>query len=178
MKSTDSKRLGKYVLFQLTDFYTLFYYKFILGNHYHDEHFWSASVNSPLHGTWCGLSFEILCLIHLKQLKATLGISGVQTAACSWRSRTPGNNAQIDLLIDRKDDTVNLCEMKYSGKEFVIDKDYETVLQNKIESFISETGTRKSIILTMVTTEGVRQNSHSGIVQKEIVLNDLFRAQD
>ena len=68
--------------------------------------------------------------------------------------------------------------MKYSGKEFVIDKDYETVLQNKIESFISETGTRKSIILTMVTTEGVRQNSHSGIVQKEIVLNDLFRAQD
>ena len=160
------------------DFYTLFYYKFILGNHYHDEHFWSASFNSPLHNAWCGLSFEILCLTHLKQVKATLGISGVQTAACSWRSRTPGNGTQIDLLIDRKDETVNICEMKYSGKEFVIDKSYETELRNKIDSFISETGTRKSIILTMVTTEGVRQNIHSGIVQKEIVLDDLFRAQD
>ena len=178
MKSTDSKRLGKYVLFQLTDFYTLFYYKFILGNHYHDEHFWSASFNSPLHRAWCGLSFEILCLIHLKQIKASLGISGVQTAACSWRSRDPENGAQIDLLIDRKDDTVNLCEMKYSGREFVIDKAYEANLQNKIDSFISETGTRKSIILTMVTTEGIRHNIHSGIVQKEIVLNDLFRALD
>ena len=62
----------------------------------------------------------------------------------------------IDLLIDRKDDTVNLCEMKYSGREFVIDKAYEANLHNKIDSFISETGTRKSIILTMVTTEGVR----------------------
>ena len=177
MKSTDSKRLGKSTLFQLVDFYTLFYYKFILGNRYHDEHFWSASLNSPLHGVWCGLSFEILCLTHLKQIKDTLGISGVQTAACSWRSRTPGNGAQIDLLIDRKDATVNICEMKYSGKEFVIDKSYETELQNKIDSFISETGTRKSIILTMVTTEGIRQNIHSGIVQKEIILDDLFRAQ-
>ena len=177
MKSTDSKRLGKSTLFQLVDFYTLFYYKFILGNRYHDEHFWSASLNSPLHSVWCGLSFEILCLTHLKQIKDTLGISGVQTAACSWRSRTPGNGAQIDLLIDRKDATVNICEMKYSGKEFVIDKSYETELQNKIDSFISETGTRKSIILTMVTTEGIRQNIHSGIVQKEILLDDLFRAQ-
>lgn len=102
----------------------------------------------------------------------------MQTAACSWRSRDPENGAQIDLLIDRKDDTVNLCEMKYSGREFVIDKAYEANLQNKIDSFISETGTRKSIILTMVTTEGIRHNIHSGIVQKEIVLNDLFRAQD
>ena len=177
MKSTDIKRLGKSTLFQLVDFYTLFYYKFILGNRYHDEHFWSASLNSPLHSVWCGLSFEILCLTHLKQIKDTLGISGVQTAACSWRSRTPGNGAQIDLLIDRKDATVNICEMKYSGKEFVIDKSYETELQNKIDSFISETGTRKSIILTMVTTEGIRQNIHSGIVQKEIILDDLFRAQ-
>ena len=175
-RSAGGKRLGSSVLFQLVDFYTLFYYRFIQQNSYHDEHFWSASFNSPLHGTWCGLSFEILCLLHLKQVKATLGIAGVQAAACSWRSRHPDNGTQIDLLIDRKDDTVNICEMKYSRKEFVIDKAYEEKLRNKIDSFITETGTRKSVILTMVTTEGVCQNNYSGIVQKEIILDDLFRA--
>ncbi|MDO4165747.1 MAG: ATP-binding protein [Bacteroides sp.] len=173
----DDKRLRNDTLFQLQDFYTLFYFHFVRGNRYGDEHFWSASLNSPLHHTWIGLSFEMLCLSHLKQIKQALGISGVQTLACSWRSTksTTEKGAQIDLLIDRKDDTINVCEMKYSKDTFEIDKEYEEKLQNKLNAFVRETATKKSLLLTMITTYGVKPNAHSGIVQSEIVLDDLFR---
>lgn len=80
--SQNRKRLDSSSLYQLIDFYTLFYFRFIEKNSYQDEHFWTTSVNSPLHNTWCGLSFEMLCLCHLKQIKMALGISGVQTLAC------------------------------------------------------------------------------------------------
>ena len=170
MMSTDSKRQKRDTIYQLVDFYTLFYFNFIRSNRYQDEHFWTSSLNSPIHHVWSGLSFEMLCLSHLKQIKQALGISGVQTLACSWR----GTNAQIDLLIDRKDETINLCEMKFSIGEFEITKEYEEKLLNKIESFSKETGLKKSLLLTLITTYGVKRNMHSGIVQSEIILDDLF----
>ncbi len=131
--------------------------------------------------TWCGLSFELLCMMHITQLKETLGISGVQTRVCSWRSKSSGSGvdshegAQIDLLIDRKDETVNICEIKYYKEQFEISKDYEERLQNKLNRFAKETKTNKSLLLTMITANGIKHNSHSDIVQKEIVLEDLFK---
>lgn len=169
------KRLRKNgILYQLVDFYTLFYYRFIRNNQYQDEHYWTSSLNSPTYRTWSGLSFEMLCLTHLNQIKKALGISGIQANACSWRSSSVENAAQIDLLIDRRDDTINLCEMKYSKGPFIIDKEYSAKLQNKLDAFTTETSTRKSLMLTMVTTCGLKPNSYSGIVQKELVLDDLF----
>lgn len=169
------KRLRKNgILYQLVDFYTLFYYRFIRNNQYQDEHYWTSSLNSPTYRTWSGLSFEMLCLTHLNQIKKALGISGIQANACSWRSSSVENAAQIDLLIDRRDDTINLCEMKYSKGPFIIDKEYFAKLQNKLDTFTTETSTRKSLMLTMVTTCGLKPNSYSGIVQKELVLDDLF----
>lgn len=173
--SGDEKRLARQTHHQLVDFYTLFYFNFIKNNRYRDEHFWTTSMNSPLYHTWCGLSFEMLCLAHLRQVKRALGIAGVQTLACSWHSRkTEGQGAQIDLLIDRRDETVNLCEMKYAKGEFEITREYEEKLQNKLTVFAEETGTQKSLLLTMVTACGVKQNTHAGIVQCEVVLDDLF----
>ena len=169
-RMADDKRQKSHTIYQLTDFYTLFYFNFVKSNRYQDEHFWTSSLHSPMHSTWCGLSFERLCLSHIRQIKQALGISGVQTLACSWRSA----GTQIDLLIDRKDDTVNVCEMKYAKDEFEITKDYEAKLLNKLNLFAEETSTRKSLILTMVTTHGVKQNAHSGIVQSEVLLDDLF----
>ena len=157
------------------DFYTLFYYRFILNNRYHDTHFWTNSMNSPLHGTWAGLAFERLCLSHLPQIKQALGISGVLTLACSWRSTATEKGAQIDLLIDRKDDTINLCEIKYVRDEFDIDKDYASALENKINAFVSETQTRKSVILTLISTFGIKKNKYSSLVQSEVMLDDLFQ---
>ena len=162
------------VLYQLMDFYTLFYFKFVRNNQYQDEHYWTSSLNSPGYRTWSGLSFEMLCLAHLPQIKKALGISGIQANACSWRSTSGENGAQIDLLIDRKDDTINICEMKYSKGPFEIDKEYCAKLQGKLDTFTAETSTRKSLILTMVTSGGLKHNSYSDIVQKELVLDDLF----
>ena len=166
----------KQAIYQLVDNYTLFYFKFIQQNKNNDEHFWSVSIDSATHRAWSGLAFERLCMAHTQQIKAGLGISGVLSNIYSWRKEADenGNGAQIDLLIDRNDHVINVCEMKYSMSEFTIDADYERELRNKKSLFIETTKTRKAVHLTMVTTYGVRQNSHSGVVQSEITLEDLF----
>lgn len=174
-KATD-KRKKSDALFQLIDFYTLFYFNFIAQNKYHDEQFWTNSYISPLHNTWCGIAFERLCLAHLPQIKKTLGISGVNTLACTWRSASATKNTQIDLIIDRKDETINVCEMKYSKGKYEISQAYEETLNDRLATFVQETETKKTILLTFATTEGIKQNSHSGSVQCEVVLNDLFEA--
>ena len=166
----------KEAIYQLVDNYTLFYFKFIRQNKNNDEHFWSASIDSAMHRAWSGLAFERLCMAHIQQIKAGLGISGVLSNIYSWRKEADeyGSGAQIDLLIDRNDQVINICEMKYSLSEFSIDAEYERNLRNKKSAFIDATHTRKAVHLTMVTTYGVRQNSHSGIVQNVITLDDLF----
>ena len=167
---------SKQAIYQLIDNYTLFYFKFIQQNENNDEHFWSASIDSAMHRAWSGLAFERLCMAHTQQIKAALGIAGVLSNVYSWRKEADetSDGAQIDLLIDRKDQVINLCEMKYSLSEYVIDAEYEQKLRNKKSVFIDTTNTRKAVHLTMVTTFGIKANAHSGIVQNEITLDDLF----
>jgi len=157
-------------LYQLLDAYTLFYFKYLEKNEYNDTAYWTNSLNTPQHNTWEGYAFEILALQHIAEIKRALGISGIQSAVSAWK----GGTAQIDLIINRKDGIINLCEIKFSGKEFVIDKDYEANLRNKLFSFKEETKTKKAVHLLMLTTFGLTQNKYSGIVQKEITLDDLF----
>jgi len=166
----------KQAIYQLIDNYTLFYFKFIQQNENNDEHFWSASIDSAKHRAWSGLAFERLCMTHAQQIKAGLGITGVLSNVYSWRKEADenGDGAQIDLLIDRNDQVINICEMKYGLSEFVIDAEYERKLRNKKVAFIDSTNTRKAVHLTMVTTYGVRRNTHSGIIQSEVTLDDLF----
>lgn len=167
---------SKQAIYQLIDNYTLFYFKFIQQNENNDEHFWSASIDSAMHRVWSGLAFERLCMAHTQQIKAALGIAGVLSNVYSWRKEADetSDGAQIDLLIDRKDHVINLCEMKYSLSEYIIDAEYEQKLRNKKSAFINATNTRKAVHLTMVTTFGIKTNAHSGIVQNEIILEDLF----
>lgn len=167
---------SKQAIYQLIDNYTLFYFKFIQQNENNDEHFWSASIDSAMHRAWSGLAFERLCMAHTQQIKAALGIAGVLSNVYSWRKEADemSDGAQIDLLIDRKDQVINLCEMKYSLSEYAIDAEYEQKLRNKKSVFINTTNTRKAVHLTMVTTFGIKVNAHSGIVQNEITLEDLF----
>ena len=167
---------SKQAIYQLIDNYTLFYFKFIQQNENNDEHFWSASIDSAMHRAWSGLAFERLCMAHTQQIKAALGIAGVLSNVYSWRKEADetSDGAQIDLLIDRKDQVINLCEMKYSLSEYAIDAEYEQKLRNKKSAFIDATNTRKAVHLTMVTTFGIKTNVHSGIVQNEVKLDDLF----
>ncbi len=167
----DDSRAKKDTLYQMTDPYSLFFYKFINENHYHDEHFWTSSYTSPTHNTWAGLAFEMLCLNHCREIKNALGIGGVQSVACSWRSQ---GKAQIDLLIDRKDDTVTICEIKYAKDDYSFSEEEEIKLRRRINCFLTETGTKKSVITTLITTYGLRQNAHSSNIQSVITLEDLF----
>lgn len=161
-------------LYQLTDFYSHFYYKFIQKNEFNDAHFWSNSIDSAQHRAWSGYAFEQVCLAHIDQIKLKLGIWGVQTKIASWRSKTVEKGAQIDLLIERNDQTINLCEMKYATEEFVIDNKYDKELRNKAAAFRAETNTKKAIHYTMITTYGVKKNEYAGMIQREVVMDDLF----
>ncbi|MEI9956642.1 MAG: hypothetical protein WDM90_10160 [Ferruginibacter sp.] len=133
-------------------------------------------MDSPAHRSWSGYAFEQVCLYHIEELKQALGIAAVETNTSSWRTSTLVNGAQIDLVIDRRDQVINLCEMKFSINPFTIDKKYDVELRNKIAAFKKETGTRKAVFLTMVTTFGLQQNNYAaGLVQNDIKMDALFQ---
>lgn len=165
-------------VYQLCDYYSMFYFRFVKQNYGVDEEFWSKAYDSPQRRVWCGLTFEQLCKDHIGQIKKALGISGVVTTESSWcirgSSSETGRGAQIDMLIDRRDMAINICELKFSANEFEIDKDYDMNLRNKIEAFRQATKCRKTLILTMITTFGVKANKYSGIANSQVILDDLF----
>ena len=157
-------------LFQLIDNYTLFYYHCIRKNAFSDEAYWSHTWLSGEHNAWKGLAFERVCLQHIPQVKQALGISGIVSNVCSWRNA----NAQIDLLISRGDNVINVCEMKFANAPFAIDKAYAENLMNKIESFRNAVAPRQTLHLTLLTTYGVAHNEYWNMVQNEVTMDDLF----
>jgi uncharacterized protein len=161
-------------LYQLTDCYSLFYLKWIKKSSSLDENTWISQLDSPAYRAWSGYAFEQVCLSHIRQIKQALGITGVQTVTSSWISRNPTQGSQIDLVIDRRDQVINICEMKFSTDDFTIDKKYEAELKNKIKIFREETATKKAIFLTMVTTFGVVKNQYAAITQHDFTMDILF----
>ena len=170
-------RTEREAVWQLVDNYTLFHFQFESANRKGNPRFWSDSLGSPLHAAWSGIAFERTCLLHVGQIKRALGISGVDAGVYSLRVEPDaiGNpGAQIDLLIDRADNVVNLCEMKFAKDAFAVDADCDRDLRNKISACQRFFGARKSIHATMVATFGIRQGLHSGVVQSIVTLDDLF----
>lgn len=165
-------------LYQLIDNFTLFYFQYIKGNKNNDTHFWTNNIGSSLYRSWTGLAFERVCLQHINQIKAALGISGVLSNVYSWRTEADKVNGidktQIDLLIDRNDGVINLCEMKFSEQEYAITEEEEMKLRRRRGNFIEATKTNKAIHITLITPYGLKRNSHSSIAQNEITLKDLF----
>lgn len=161
-------------IYRIKDFYTLFYYKYVDGADRKDPHRWTHLSSSPQVASWQGFSFELLCLVHIDEIKKTLGIDRILNGASSWRSKTEGRNTQIDLVIERADRNINLCEMKFSVGLYAIDKEYEMKLRERVSIFRAETKTRCSTRMTFVTTYGVLNNKHSGVVDDVVVLDDLF----
>ena len=170
----------KGAIYRLVDFYTLFYYRFVDGFNGQDETWWSHNFQSRSVETWQGFSFELVCLMHLTQIKRSLGIGGISTEAAAWRYVLPKNSdkdekgAQIDLLIDRADRVINLCEMKFSVHPYRITDDYEKLLRDRMEVFRTKTKTTKALMHTFVTTFGVADGMHRSIVNSEVVMDDLF----
>ena len=163
--------------YQLTDNFSLFHFRF-LGGRTDDPAFWQSTAQTPERSAWKGVAFERLCLQHLRQIRAALGVSGVNVEAYAWR-HTPDDTfpegAQIDLLLDRSDNVVNVCEAKYSSDIYAIDAKTEKSLMRKLAVFVGTAGTRKAVHLTMLTAFGLMRNAHSGRVQSVVTLDDLFR---
>ena len=177
-------------VYQLIDSYTLIYYAYIKTNKHRDRQFWSKNLGTPQHNTWCGLAFERVCLLHVDQIKHALSIGGIMSSEFCWRSskekiardnksekekhEKKARGAQIDLLIDRSDDVIDVCEMKYYAKEYAFTKEEYNKLQNRMLRLAEETKTRKAVQAILITTYGLIQNEYSDIVQSVVKMDDLF----
>lgn len=172
-------------LYQLIDMLAIFYNTF-LTQPVTDEHFWSNHIGTPLINNWYGLAFERVCMVHIPQIKHALGIDRIGVEYYSWRSidvessadqsgeNKPTRRAQIDLVLERADRIINLCEMKYSSSEFSIDKDEDLKLRNRQGAFVSYTNTRYAVVPIMVSTYGMKTNKYSGGICQQVTMDDLF----
>jgi AAA+ ATPase superfamily predicted ATPase len=164
-------------IYKLTDEYSLFYLKFVENTRTTGAGSWLRLSTGQSYNSWSGFAFEAVCHKHLPQIKQALGIAGVYTEASAWRyiPKKGETGAQIDLLLDRQDHCINVCEMKFAGSEFTIDKKYATELDNKVKVFREQTLTKKTIFPTMITTYGTKQNVYyTGRIVGEVVMEDLF----
>lgn len=169
----DKKK--KTSLYRLQDAFSLFYFRFMTGNKSKND--WLSISKTTRYLSWCGYAFENICIQHISQIKKALGISGIHTAYGSWYKA--GNNksegAQIDLLLDRSDDTINVCEIKFSNKSYTINKSYSLSLHKRMEIFRENISLKKNLLLTFITTYGISDNKYKQqLVDKEITMEALF----
>ena len=168
-------------MYQLTDLFSLFYLRFVQKNASQDENFWSNMAFSGEKNAWSGYAFEQVCLHHIRQIKNKLGITGVLSNVYSWSSKsfidkdgTAWKGGRIDLLIDRRDGVIDVCEMKFVSEEYVVTGAYEAAIRDRLALFKHVTKTKKVIHCVFITTYGVKHNAHSNIVDSEIMMDDLF----
>jgi hypothetical protein len=167
---------GSALLYKLTDEYSRFYLKFVAGNPGSPDA-WNKQANSPAWRSWSGTAFEDICLKHTLQIKQALGISGIHTSERAWQHAPAKGErgAQIDLLIDRQDFCINICEMKFSTEKFTLTKKYVEDLQYKLSVFREVTQTRKTLFVTFITTFGLTDNAYRlNFVQQQVTMDALF----
>lgn len=181
-KYTEFGKKEKNALYQLTDLFSLFHLRFAFKGSGQDEHFWTNMRGSGTKNAWSGYAFEQVCLLHLRQIKSSMSILGTLSNACTWSCKpftdsdgTSWKGGQIDLLIDRKDNVISVCEMKFAQDDFTVDGDYAEHLRNRATLFRKVTKTKKALQHVLVTTFGLHQNMHSGIFQYVVTLDNLFQ---
>ena len=169
----------KDVIYRLIDFYTLFYFRFILNDKSEDEHWWSNHMSSPSISNWHGHTFELLSLVHLRQIKQALGIAAIGTDTAAWRLSTDkaqgGKGAQIDLIISRADRIIHLCEMKFSTRPYHLTTEESDLLREREGIFQAVTKTTHTLVHTYVTTFGVANPESWSILHSQVTMEDLFR---
>ncbi|MEM6320937.1 MAG: ATP-binding protein [Bacteroidota bacterium] len=174
-KYTPFQKRKKSSIYQLIDFYTLFYLRFIEPSNPLDENNWINAIDHPQYRTWSGYAYEQICFYHIHAIKKALGISGVQTSIYSWRSQQEVDNVQIDLIIDRRDRVTNICEIKFATDSYTITKEYAAKLRNKLGVFRSETRTKNAVWLTFISTYGLKNFVYwGGLVQHDLAMDIFF----
>lgn len=165
------------VIFKLTDEYSLFYLKFIENNKNMGTGAWQTKAIGQSWKTWTGFAFENICLKHIVQIKKGLGIAGVYSEQSLWRNPAKSGEAgaQIDLLIDRQDRCINLCEIKFYNQEWQMTLADAQLLHAKRSIFQQKTGINKTIFITLITTFGVKPNEHYlSVAQNQLQMDVLF----
>ena len=169
------RRKTKDSIYRLADEYSMFYIKFIENIGPSDNGIWVKIYGQPSYKIWSGFNFETICIKHIRQIKEGLKISGIHSSQGSWIEKNTQNASQIDLLIDRADNVINLCEMKFYNSEYTIDKSYAIEIAKKVNAFISSTKTKKNVFMTFITTYGLSPNEYSKqYVQSELTIDHLF----
>lgn len=167
-KSKDS-------IYKLADEYSHFYIKFMENSRSQGTGTWLRFSDGQSWKSWSGIAFERVCLKHIPQIKKALGITMIYTEESAWRYiPKKGYGAQIDLLIDRRDFVIHICEMKYAASAYTIDKKYAGELENKVDVFREQTKTKKSLFITMVTTFGLKDNEYASRLVTNIVKMDAL----
>lgn len=171
----------KEAIYKLTDLYSLFFLKFIKPNKGGGSHIWEQLSKQSTYAAWSGYAFENICMMHINQIKATLGIRGVYTKHSSWKFK--GNDelpgAQIDMIIDRADQIIHLCEAKFTKENFSINNAYAAQLRLKKTIFKQATKTKKATFTTLLTTYPALQNKYYlEEVDNEITMDKLFKAEE
>jgi hypothetical protein len=155
---------NKSTLYRIYDEFCLFYIQFMKK---HKKSKWTQLYQKQEYKTWCGYSFETICLKHSEAIKKALRCDQIESKNYSWNN----SKAQVDLVIDRNDDVINLCEIKFYKEKFTIDEAYLEKLRNKENHFRNSTETKKGISTVLMTTWGVTENKYS----KAIVSNNLTK---
>lgn len=161
--------------YRLIDPFCLFYMNQVEGRH-RGENYWRDNENLPSLNAWRGRAFENACLGHIEQVKAALGIAGVSSENSAWtlQGMEGEDGMQIDLIIDRADRVVNLCEMKFVNTEFEVRKEYEMKLRHRLNWMREHIGKRQNVQMTLITTYGLKYGIHSGVFQTTVSLDSLF----
>lgn len=168
----EGKREAHY---KLADPFCLFYLHFINDRTASNAYFWEQNITSQPVITWRGLAFENVCFHHVEQIKKALGISGVISSSSAWLKKgVEEDGIQIDLLINRKDNVINMCELKYYGGDFTVDKDYYKILLRRTEILAKEVSPKTVVRSTLITTFGLTKNAYSNVFTNVITLDDLF----
>lgn len=163
--------------YKLSDPFCIFYLHFIEGQNSKSENFWSENQLSQSIISWRGIAFEEVCFNHIRQIKKALGISGVSTRESAWNytdENSNGGGVQIDLMIERKDHVINMCEIKFYNEEYSVTKEYEQKIQHRINVLSNFIPKRCAIHPTIITTFGLKQGMYSGVFIHQISIKDLF----
>ncbi len=162
---------GKTPIYQLADFYSLFYFQFINKMRHFDRDAWLHLQATPRHSTWLGLSFEKLCFAHVYAIQKALGITGIATK--TYPLLTP--NAQMDMVIERADKVTTLCEMKYTAQPYVVTKQEAEKLHHRAEELSSFFRAQNQVLITLVSNRLPRQNNYyNSLITSNIILSELF----
>lgn len=161
--------------YKLVDPFCLFYLHFVNKEKRLGENYWQQNVSSQQVASWRGYAYENVCFHHIPQIKKALGISGVFTTHSAWSKRgDDAQGTQIDLIITRNDNIVNMCEIKYYANPFTVGKEYHQVLLHRQELLAKELSPKYAIHNTLITTFGLAYNEYGGIFSNVITMDDLF----